>query len=317
MRTAFLLGAGLGTRLRPLTELRPKPLIPVFNKPLAEFAFDHLIVAGFDRFIVNTHHCPHVWQEVFGGNGLETSYRNCEVHFRYEPVLLETGGGLKNIEVLAGEAPLLIYNGDILTDMPIEKLIRHHRESGNLVTLALRSSGGPLQVQCDMQTGRVQDIRQVLGGSNAPFFLFTGVYVISPEIFSWIPPQTITSIIPIFLSMLQAGKAIGGVVLDEGLWMDLGARDAYLAAHRILQQQEFRLDYSFAKPLASVPDGFLLSPNYKGFYSIGDGCKIAENVCLEDTVLWDGCEIAANTRLQACVVRERRKIAGTHQNLDI
>src|SRR5690242_12726955 len=95
---AFVLGAGLGTRLRPLTDDLPKPLVPIFQKPLITFAFDHLIAFGIEKFIVNTHHLPERFAETF----LENSYREIPITFVHEPVRLETGGGIKNIESLLG-----------------------------------------------------------------------------------------------------------------------------------------------------------------------------------------------------------------------
>ncbi len=317
MQTAFLLGAGLGTRLRPLTEEVPKPLVPVFNKPLASFAFDHLIDAGFRRFIVNTHHCPGKWKEVFGGDGEMAEYRGCPVFFRHEPVLLETGGGLKNIEDLAGENDLLVYNGDILADLPLAPLIRHHKESGNAVTLGLRSSGGPLQVQCDPQTRRVEDIRKTLGGSSAPSYLFTGIYAVSPEIYHWLPPKEITSVIPVFLAMIRAGIAVGGVVLDEGLWMDLGGRDAYLEAHRVLGGKGMELAYPFGEPLRAVAGDVPEGVRVEGVCAVGKGCKIGDGARLADSVLWDGAEVAAGSDLLSCVVRGGRKAEGALVHLDI
>src|SRR6266480_1285375 len=103
---AFILGAGLGTRLRPLTEDLPKPLVPIFQKPLITFAFDHLIEAGITRFFVNTHHQPQRFAEIFP----DATYRDRLIEFRHEPKLLETAGGIANIGESLGNEPLLVYN---------------------------------------------------------------------------------------------------------------------------------------------------------------------------------------------------------------
>src|SRR5512136_3068619 len=109
-KTAFILGAGLGMRLRPLTERCPKPLLPIGGRPVITYAMDHLLSIGVDRFIVNTHHCPEVFVEKFP----DKLWRGRPIIFRYEPVLLETAGGLKNIEDLIEEDEVIIcYNGDI------------------------------------------------------------------------------------------------------------------------------------------------------------------------------------------------------------
>src|SRR4051794_29063866 len=100
---AFILGAGLGTRLRPLTEGLPKPLVPIFQKPLITFAFDHLIEAGITSLFVNTHHQPQRFGEAFP----DSCYRGRAIDFRYEPELLETGGGIANIAQSLSNEPLL------------------------------------------------------------------------------------------------------------------------------------------------------------------------------------------------------------------
>src|SRR6195256_2516509 len=101
---AFVLAAGLGTRLRPLTEDLPKPLVPIFQKRLITFAFDHLISIGITKFFVNTHHLPERFEEVFPSPPegrtrpvARSTYRDRQIDFHHEPVLLETAGGIANI----------------------------------------------------------------------------------------------------------------------------------------------------------------------------------------------------------------------------
>ena len=131
MKKAFVLGAGLGTRLKSLTEFLPKPLIPVYQRPLISFAFDHLQRAGVEEFVVNTHHCAEAYTEHFP----DSSYNAAPITFRHEPVLLETGGGIDNVADLLGGDTFVVYNGDILTDLPLQEAFDAHATSGNLVTL--------------------------------------------------------------------------------------------------------------------------------------------------------------------------------------
>src|SRR4029079_1548596 len=130
MDKAFVLGAGLGTRLRPLTDQLPKPLIPFFHRPLITRAFDYLRGAGVREFIVNTHHIPARFADAFP----HTEYRGASITFRHEPVLLETAGGIANIADLVNDAHFIVYNADILADLPLLPLLQAHAQSGNLVT---------------------------------------------------------------------------------------------------------------------------------------------------------------------------------------
>ena len=113
-------------RLRPLTERCPKPLLAIGGRPIITYAMDHLLTVGVDRFIVNTHHCPEVYAEKFP----ERQWRGVPIIFRHEPVLLDTAGGLKNIEDLLGEdEAILCYNGDVIADLPLQRLLEAHEES--------------------------------------------------------------------------------------------------------------------------------------------------------------------------------------------
>ena len=116
LRQAFVLGAGLGTRLRPLTQDLPKPLIPVWGRPLMTHGFDHLRTAGVDRFIVNTHWHPEAYDAAFP----ENTWRGIPITLRHEPILLETAGGVANVADLLGRTESFwVYNGDILSTLPL------------------------------------------------------------------------------------------------------------------------------------------------------------------------------------------------------
>src|SRR5437879_1386338 len=137
IKQAFVLGAGLGTRLRPLTDELPKPLVPIFQKSLITFALDHLIDLGIESFIINTHRLPEAFEPEFP----QGRYRDRPIKLVNEPVLLETGGGIKNIEAELGTNAFITYSGDVLSDIPLQPLIDEHFSRRNDVTLALRHTG--------------------------------------------------------------------------------------------------------------------------------------------------------------------------------
>lgn len=304
---AFVLGAGLGTRLRPLTEHRPKPLVPLFGKPLITFGFDHLIANGITSFAVNTHHCPEAYRQFLPGN----RYRGFPLEYHHEQVLLDTGGGIKNVEPFVGNEPFVVYNGDILADLPLRPSIERHLRSGTIATLILRSSGGPLHVQS--RDGLVTDIRGKLGNGDQPSFLFTGITILSPEIFRHIPAGQVVSIIPVYLDLIRAGAKIGGDIVDEGLWFDLGTRDAYLAAHEFLQPGGLQLSYAgidWPSPVAASSH-VASSASLQGACAIGAGSSVGDGAILKNCVLWENARVAPQSRLSRCVVRDGMNAAGT------
>nr|MDQ3623549.1 nucleotidyltransferase family protein [Verrucomicrobiota bacterium] len=233
VRTAIVLSAGLGVRLKTLTAQRPKPLLPVANRPLVTYAFDHLLEAGVERLIVNTHWRPEAFDRAFP----EKCYRGAPVILRHEaPEVLESAGGIKNVQDLLEDAPFLVHNGDILSTLPLAPALAHHLDSGNEVTLILRSKGGPLQIGFDESSGRILDVAGRLHPAGEGLFLFTGIYVVSPEFLRRVPPARKLSVIPIFCDMIREDAKLGGIVIDEGAWWDLGTREQYLAVHRWLAE---------------------------------------------------------------------------------
>jgi mannose-1-phosphate guanylyltransferase len=310
MDRAFVLGAGLGTRLKTLTERLPKPLIPIFGKPLITFAFDQLIAAGVREIVINTHHCHEAYATAFPGS----TYKGARLIFEHEPILLETAGGIKNVESHFRDQSFVVYNGDILTNVPLDRALAHHAASGNEVTMVLRSRGEPLHVALD--GGLVVDIAGRLGVEAAQRCLFTGIYIVEPTFLRRIPPRTRISVIPLFMEMIKEGAGLGGVVLDEGVWWDLGSRESYLDVHAALAEADlFPGSGHWRQPIsetARISPGAAVS----GFLSAGPGAEIEAGAQVTDCILWEGARVLPGSALTRCIVTAGRTATGRHAGFD-
>jgi NDP-sugar pyrophosphorylase family protein len=304
-RTAFILGAGLGTRLRPLTNHRPKPLIPVANQPLVTHAFEHLIALGVERFVLNTHWCADRYAEQFP----DRQWRGRPITFVHEsPGILETAGGIWNARAHLDGGPFVVYNGDILCDMLLAPALERHCASGDEVTLVLRSHGGNRNVALDEARGCVIDLRRALRPEIEPGHLFTGIYFVEPQFIARIPPAQKLSVVPVFHEMIRAGAKLGGIVLDDGNWWDLGTRAEYLAVHAALAQS----GRPWIAPGAEVaPDSRIL-----GATAIGAGARVGAGADLRDCIVWERAEVAPGARLTRCIVADGTRAEGEHADMD-
>jgi NDP-sugar pyrophosphorylase family protein len=313
---AFILGAGLGTRLRPLTNHLPKPLVPLFHSSLAVRAMDACAAAGIKRFAINTHHLHEAWitaseprpdTVMQGGNGIPAEHRTLGGHavsLFHEPDLLDTGGGLSNIHEWCRSKPLLVHNGDIFTTLPLLELIAAHESSRWPVTLALRSGGPAPHIAFDARSHTVTDIRNKLGHAEGSH-TFSGVYCVDPDFLASIPPHEVISVIPSFLELAAAG-GLGAVVLDDGVWLDLGDRASYLAAHQSLNL-----------PSPIHPDAELSPTARIEQCVISAGSVIGDHASLRNCVIWPAQQIAPYATLESCIVCSGRPVSGRHHNEDL
>jgi mannose-1-phosphate guanylyltransferase len=296
---AFLPGAGLGTRLRPLTDHLPKPLVPLYHRPLIEWAMKACAAAGIHDFAINTHHLPEKWESGWatdwlhdfhdaarsGENGLRARscrWENSAVELYHEPILLETGGGVRNISSWIGDQSVLVHNGDIFSSISLERLIAAHEATGNIVTLALRSDGPGKHIA--LEGDQVIDIRNMLGRADGTH-QFTGIYCFRAELLELIPCGQKISVIPAFLELAKQGK-IGAITLDDGAWLDLGDHASYLAAHR-----ELKLGPE-VHPTARIEEGAAVIRSV-----VGPGAVIEAGAQVMDSVVWPQAVVKACEKL--------------------
>ncbi|MCI5178706.1 MAG: nucleotidyltransferase family protein [Candidatus Electrothrix sp. AW3_4] len=275
---AMLLAAGFGTRLRPYTLVRPKPLFPVCNIPLLHILLDKLVDAGCDRIVVNCHYLADQIKEAVE--------RRPEVILQYEKEVLGTGGGLrKALEHFQDQpdTPVLVMNGDIFHDIDLAHLIAKHVTAKNAVTMALHHYPRFHSVQ--VQQDRVQGFTTGTGKEEENLLAFTGIHVVNQEILRQIPTACFFHIIDLYQEIAKAGK-IGYTRVDGSFWQDMGTPDDYLDLHRHLLASQ--------TPSWQIHESAVVGKNVvlKDWGVIGPRAVIGEGAKLAQCVVWEGAEVA-------------------------
>ena len=230
---AMILAAGLGTRLRPLTDDRPKALVEVAGRTLLEICLERLRGFGVTGVIVNTHHFAEMVEASLKAHGKF----GMRIVVSREDALLDTGGGLKQAAWFflegGGDEPFLVHNVDVMSSIDLGEMVRFHRERGALATLAVqeRKSSRYLLfdehgVLCGRETERVRDC----GETTA--LAFAGIHVMSPRIFSEMTEEGAFSVISAYLRLAGLGEKVVAFRADGSSWRDLGRPESIAAAER-------------------------------------------------------------------------------------
>jgi NDP-sugar pyrophosphorylase family protein len=242
MKGIILVG-GRGTRLRPLTFFRPKPLVPVVNRPFLEYQIDLLRRYGVDGVILCVNYQAKKLMRHFG----DGERFGLEIRYAFEEQPLGTAGALRNAaELLAGEPePVVVLNGDILTDLNLGELLAFHRESRASVTLTLVEVDDPTRYGLVLldKRGRVQRFLEKPSWDEAVArTINAGIYVLQPEVFAAIPPGREVSLErETYPLLLERGTPVAGHVA-HCYWLDIGTPDKYLQAHWDVLEQRLPVD---------------------------------------------------------------------------
>jgi NDP-sugar pyrophosphorylase family protein/aminoglycoside/choline kinase family phosphotransferase len=224
--SVFILAAGLGERLRPVTNHIPKPLLPVMGKPVLESVLEKLSALPITSIGVNLHYKKEAIEKWI----TQSAFSSKVVIFPEDPVL-GTGGALKNAERFLKDGDFLVYNADILSDINIERLTQFHRESGNLATLSVHSYPKFNNLSVD-HTGQLIEIGAMCSLCRKPgsrLLAFTGIAVYTPE-FLKILPEGASSIVHSWTKAISSGQKIGTYDVTGCYWTDIGTPASYAKA---------------------------------------------------------------------------------------
>jgi NDP-sugar pyrophosphorylase family protein len=237
---AMILAAGLGTRLRPLTNTIPKPLLPVGGTPLIVWNVLLLKRHGFREIVVNLHHLGPMIEQVLG-DGAKFGVR---MIYSHEQVILGTGGGIKQAEPHFSGEPVLILNGDTLVEVDLGAVWDFHRTHQAVATLVLREDAdavrwGLVEVGADDQIVRITG-KGLPSPSSAIPRMFAGIHILHPRLLPGVPRGVASSIIDPYIAAIERGERILGYDL-HGYWSDIGTAERYAQAEKDAQAGLIRL----------------------------------------------------------------------------
>jgi mannose-1-phosphate guanylyltransferase len=281
-RHAIVLTAGLGTRLRPLTDVRAKPAIPVAGVPMVRRIVEWLAKNGVTELVLNLHHLPATLTRIVG-DGADLG---AHVRYSWEPVVLGSAGGPKQAAEILGAGEFFIVNGDTLTDLDLGMLAAAHERTAALVTLALVPNTEPLRyggVLVDTKGEVTAFVRRGPGAAGS--FHFVGVQIARKEAFRSAPPGTPSaSIGGLYDALIAAAPgSIRGFVCDASFF-DVGTIADYVRTSR-----------EFGR--SSSADVFC-----------GHGASIAPTARVTRSILWDDVHVAAGSVVEECVVTDGVRI---------
>ncbi|MFH1542270.1 MAG: NDP-sugar synthase [bacterium] len=323
---AIIIAGGLGTRLRPLTDNVPKPIVPIVNKPFLIHQVEHLIAHGVTEVIVNLHYLSEEIKKLMG----DGSRWGIKIFYSIEESPLGTAGAVKNAEQFFGTDPMIICNADVLTDLNISALVNFHHEKKAVVTLTLKEVEDPTAfglVVMD-KTGRVTKFLEKPGwdiiNQEKSRTINAGTYVCNPSIFAYVPKgKRFMFEHDLYPLLLEKGEPIFGYISDS-YWLDIGNPEKYKEAHEAVLRKAVSVKIEGAKlddkiwlgegcqidESAKLPGPVVLGNKVKvgrgselrDYVTVGDNVQIGHHCCLDRVIIWADCRIENNVRLSDCII---------------
>jgi NDP-sugar pyrophosphorylase family protein len=309
----MLLAAGLGLRMRPLTQDRPKPALSVLGRPLALQNLQRMRDASIEHAVLNLHYCPDVLQALLGDGGRDGMPR---VSYTFEDPILGTGGGLRNArDLLSGDGPILAHNADFLSDVDLTALRDTHESGDRWATLALAPAReGYSKVDIDHE-GRVVSLGglpEVAPDRVAGSFLFTGCHVLDESVLDRLPATGPSNIVDVYRDLAAEGRL--GAYLHPGFWWEFGTPRFFLDGHLALLDldEATRSEVADHDPvrMAAGCSRVAMGPGVEldagvelsGRCSLAMAARIGEGSHLTDSVVLEESWVGPRARLRRVVV---------------
>lgn len=302
---ALLLVGGQGTRLRPLTIHQPKSIVPIFNRPFLHYQLDLIKkVPEIDEVILSLNYQPKRIEDVFGDG------RDVGIKLRYvvEPTPLGTAGGVK-FAAKGVDDTLVVFNGDVLTQVDLAGLIAFHRTRDARATIVLTPVDNPTAyglVETDRESNILRFLEKPKADEVTCDTINAGIYVLEPSTFDRIPDNVAWSIERSFFpSFIERGETFLASIYRD-YWIDIGTPEKYLQVHRDIMDGAYAMppfngetDVAWVSPTASInPEARIESPSF-----IDDGCVVGAGARIGSyTVLGKNCHIEEGAHVSGAIL---------------
>jgi mannose-1-phosphate guanylyltransferase len=320
---AILLAGGQGTRLRPLTLHTPKPVVPIFDRPFLHYQIERLTeVPEIDEVILSLNYQPDRIESVLG-DGSDVGIR---IRYVVEPSPLGTGGAIKFAAHGVSDS-VVVFNGDVLTEIDLPAVVALHRERRARATIVLTPVDNPTAyglVETDADGNIVRFVEKPKAEEITTNNINAGIYVLEPDTFDRIPDDTPWSIERgYFPSLVERGETFLGYVYN-GYWIDIGTPAKYIQVHHDIMDGRFGSGpfrnlappRSYVSTTAVVEAGVMIEgPCFLGegvhvsagarigpYAVLGSGTRVAEGASVKDAILWPDCRVEAYADVQSSLV---------------
>jgi len=306
---AIILSAGYGTRLQPLSDYTPKPLVPILGKPLLWHIITKITASKANWIGINVHYQADKI-EAF----IDQEKFIPQVILSFEPIILGSGGALLGFKkFIEQDNFFIIHNGDVLSDIPLAPLIAEWHQNQPLCLLALHDHPRCNNVLL-AHDKRIIDIRyQIQTKQPGQYLAYTGIAIMHSRILEYVP-QGFSDIIDILIARIREGKElIMGSVIQGHAWSDIGTIKDYFQTHHniLINKMPLIAHGMIPKHSVFIDEDVVLGEDvdFRGFVSIGKNCTIKSGSVLQNCILWEGTMLSENTIFSNMIVGKNWKIS--------
>lgn len=303
MKAVVLVG-GEGTRLRPLTETIPKPLVPLVDRPSLDHVLDHLARHGVREVVLSSSYLEETFHAF-----IEARHGDPRITWITETEPLGTGGAIVNALGVVGDEPFLALNGDILTDLDLTAMVAFHRERGAVATIALTrvEDARPYGLVATEADGRVLEFREK-PAEPVPGAINAGTYVLEPAALRGFPTGVPISIErEIFPKLIADGLPVYGFV-SAAYWLDLGTPAQYLRAHADLLAGRVAGAPAYPAPYLAEGASVHLRAHLGKAVVVASGARVGADAEVDDSVLLEGATVEPGARVVGSILGPRSRV---------